>query len=251
MGEYNTWPAWRERVLEQVRFKPDRGAIERELEAHYEDHRRDLKRIGYEPKLAAERALRAMGDADQVGAALNRAHKPWLGWLWESSRALILLVLLLILGTAVFSGYGWGSVRYWTLFSRQQEDIYADFDTEELACPAPVRAGAYTITVERARYWTAENGESYLFLDVTCTTWQPWLEGPELFETLEAVDSNGALYQYGRTPWITGFSDDSHIFFRGSIEVDRISDQPEWIEITHPIGGWSFRIGLPGKGAEA
>ena len=245
------WKEWCARAVGHVRFKPDRLAIERELTDHYEDHRRDLVRIGYEPNLASERALRAMGDADTVGEALDRAHQPWLGWLWELSRLLVLLTALLILGTAAFSGYGWGSVRYWTLFSHQQEDPYADFDMEELTCPAPIRAGAYTIAVNRVRYWAGENGQAYLFLDVTCTTRKPWLEVPDLTSTLEAVDSNGTLYRYGHAPWIIGFNDDSHIFSQGSITVERIEDQPEWIEIIHPIGGWTFRIELPGKGAEA
>ena len=58
MSEQRSWAFWCARVLGHVRFKPDRKAIERELTAHYEDHRLDLERIGYEPALAAERARR-------------------------------------------------------------------------------------------------------------------------------------------------------------------------------------------------
>ena len=252
-GGSKGWPQWRDQALEQVRFRPDRWAIGQELTAHYEDHCRDLERVGYERSLAEERALTAMGDPEAVGMALDRAHKPWLGWLWEGSRALILLLVLLILGTAAFSGYGWGSFRYWTLFSGWEDpDPYAGFDAEELACPAPIQAGAYTITVDRARYWVTETGQGNLILQVTCTTGQFWLEGPDLYDTLKAVDSNGTLYRYGWFPGkIIGFNDDSHILSQGSIRVERISDQPEWVEITQPMGDWSLRVELPGKGAEA
>ena len=70
---------WRDSVVEQVRFRPDRAAIEEELTAHYEDHVKDLERLGYEQKLAEQRALRAMGDPVEIGRAMDRVHQPWLG----------------------------------------------------------------------------------------------------------------------------------------------------------------------------
>ena len=77
---------WVNAVCEQVRFRPDHRSIEFELRDHYEEHVRDLLRLGRDPALAEERALEAMGNAQEVGRALDRVHKPWLGWLWESSR---------------------------------------------------------------------------------------------------------------------------------------------------------------------
>ena len=68
MWEFRSWQA---AVLAQVRFRPDRAAIEKELTAHYEDHVRDLERVGYDRKLAEQRALAAMGDAEAIGKALD------------------------------------------------------------------------------------------------------------------------------------------------------------------------------------
>ena len=243
------WKDWCRQAVGHVRFRPDRKAIERELTAHYEDHRLDLERVGYEPDLAAERALRAMGDADEVGRALDRAHKPWLGWLWEVSRVLVVGLVVLILGTAAFSGYGWEAVRDWTLFSQRQSASAAFPAAEELTCPTPVQAGAYTITVERACYGELEDGTGYLHLNASCTTGQFWLEGPDLWDTLEAVDSGGTRYRYGRAPWITGFKDDSHILSRGWITVENIPAGTAWVELTHPMGGWSIRVELPEREA--
>ena len=92
--------AWRATVLAQVRFWPDRKDIEKELTAHYEDHVRDLERLDYPWKLAEQRALDAMGDPEEIGRALDRVHKPWLGWLWVASRAVLILTLV----TALFLG---------------------------------------------------------------------------------------------------------------------------------------------------
>ena len=67
---------WCGEVLRCVRFKADHAAIRKELSAHYEDHVKDLQRIGYDENLAKTRALAAMGDAEEVGRGLDKAHKP-------------------------------------------------------------------------------------------------------------------------------------------------------------------------------
>ena len=67
--------AWKTEVLRYIRFFPDRGAIARELEDHYEDSVKDFIRVGYDEKLAEVRALQSMGDAEEVGRAMDRAHK--------------------------------------------------------------------------------------------------------------------------------------------------------------------------------
>ena len=88
---------WRDDVVEQIRFRPDRAAVAEELTAHYEDHVKDLERLGYEHELADQRALGAMGDPVEIGKAMDRVHQPWLGWLWLVSKALAVLSLIVVL----------------------------------------------------------------------------------------------------------------------------------------------------------
>ena len=91
---------WCAAVVERVRFYPDHKAIENELTDHYIDHVRDLERFGFDNKLAHESALSAMGDAEKVGKAMDRAHKPWLGWLWVVSKwSLMVCFVTVCLGT--------------------------------------------------------------------------------------------------------------------------------------------------------
>lgn len=92
----NSFQIWVNAVCQEVRFRPDRRSIELELRDHYEDHVKDLVRLGRDRELAEERALEAMGNAQEVGWALDRVHKPWLGWLWEISRVLVLILALLL-----------------------------------------------------------------------------------------------------------------------------------------------------------
>ena len=92
----NNFQIWINAVCEQVRFRPDHRSIEFELRDHYEEHVKDLLRLGRPRELAEERALEAMGNAQEVGWALDKVHKPWLGWLWEVSRVLLLAAALLL-----------------------------------------------------------------------------------------------------------------------------------------------------------
>lgn len=99
-----SWWKWRDEVVEQVRFWPDRTKIAEELDAHYEDHVKDLERIGFDHELAEKRALQAMGDAAEVGRAMDQAHRPGLGWLWLASKGIAILALVSLFLMCVSDG---------------------------------------------------------------------------------------------------------------------------------------------------
>ena len=137
---------WVDAVCEQVRFWPDRKEIAKELRVHYEDHRNALEQLHYEPELAAERSLRAMGNAQEMGWALDRVHKPWLGWLWESSRwpARGMAALLVI---TMLCSVDWGLL------------IRCTWD--ELAWEEPP-AGTACVELEHGTLWAAQRaGQAY------------------------------------------------------------------------------------------
>ena len=81
----------------------ERAAIRAEIDGHIEDHLEGLLELGYEPELAEERTLAAMGDPKEVGRELNKQYP--LRWLviGRAMRLLsvwtILAVLLLILNS--------------------------------------------------------------------------------------------------------------------------------------------------------
>ena len=178
--------AWCQAVTNCVRFKPDRPAIKKELAAHYEDHVRDLERIGFDWKLAQERALGAMGDPVEVGQAMDRAHKPWLGWLWRVSCWLVIIACVLALWNLAWNG--WPELR--------QSVSEIEKPTQELleasAYPASFQAGAYRMDIEWVQYALEEERDRYnMTISLTASTPKFWLEGPNFRECLEAVDSNG------------------------------------------------------------
>lgn len=238
---------WRQKVLAQVRFWPDRAEISQELTDHYEDHCCDLQRLGMDEPMAAQRTLAAMGDPDAVGEALNRVHMPWLGWLWEASRVLIwIAVAIIFLGVLE---NGWPSVGSWL----DQDSVGPETEEwTELRCPEPFRSGPYTVEVTKAEYtsWNPDDQSGWLNISLSATTPRLWLDGPILDRAMEAVDSEGTVYRENTRPCINAMSAAGHGRSQGWIQMTDIPADVEWVEIHHRTAGWSFRIILP-RGEEA
>lgn len=161
---------WCGRVTDQVRFWPDRKDIAKELTAHYEDHVRDLERLDYPLKLAEQRALDAMGDPEIIGKALDRVHRPWLGWLWVASRGVLLLTLVVALVLGVEPMGQWLHRAKNTFFPPEDLGMYqeelshyqainqeAGWEVYEMQGPLteePVRIGEdYTLSVVKGCWW--------------------------------------------------------------------------------------------------
>ena len=79
---------WLDTATRKILFLPDRKAVRKELEAHFEDLR-DARRLD------DEAAAAAMGDPEAVAEELGRLHRPWWGWVWRASRIVLLLALVL------------------------------------------------------------------------------------------------------------------------------------------------------------
>lgn len=91
--------SWLDTAVSGIRFGPDRRAVLEELEGHFEDKIADLRRVFPDiPEAEArERALRGMGDPEELKISLARVHKPWLGYLWRASQVLAAVTLALAL----------------------------------------------------------------------------------------------------------------------------------------------------------
>ena len=200
MAEY--FEDWCAEATEQVRFKPDRNAIGAELRAHYDDHCSDLMRLGYPARLAQQRALGAMGDPVEVGLALDRAHKPWLGRLWQASWAVLAAAVLLaamwlmdgspwlrrvwntVLPPEDLAGFEEQMLAYDVLLNQQEghDDIFYEgpLTGEE------VQIDGYAISVRKGRWYRWESGPGYYrgYLLLRLTPDRLWYGRPE------AVPSN-------------------------------------------------------------
>ena len=239
---------WVDAVCQEVRFRPDRKGIETELRVHYEDHVKDLLRLGRSPELAAERALNAMGSAQEVGWALDRVHKPWLGWLWEASRCLAWALAVLALVT-LFHTIGWDSL--------------AERTRGELSWEEPP-ASAAKVELEHGVLWAApgdvteEDGhtvaEVRLWLQMRDPLGtEPWYGTRSWFLTWR--DDRGELSHCKRDNaawtwpesryWVYNAEAASSGWTRYYQAVELVLDgPPQWAEVSYPLSGqdWTLRV---------
>ena len=89
---------WLDTAVSGIRFGPDRAEVRQELLEHLEDKTLDLQRVfpDIPEEEARERALSAMGDAEELKVSLAKIHRPWLGWLWTASRIPAIFMLSLV-----------------------------------------------------------------------------------------------------------------------------------------------------------
>ena len=101
MGERQQYSpeGWLDLATADIHFKPDRAAVRAELKAHVEDKCADLRRLypDMDDWDIKKRATAQMGDPEEVGRALARLHRPWLGYLWRASQVAVALAVALTL----------------------------------------------------------------------------------------------------------------------------------------------------------
>lgn len=83
-------------VCEQIKYKPIREDIAKELENHIEELKESYIQEGMEEKSAEEKAIKQMGEAEEIGKELNKIHKPKLDW-----KLLLIVGILLCFGFLV------------------------------------------------------------------------------------------------------------------------------------------------------
>lgn len=260
--------SWVTEVLECVRFRPDRKAIQLELEAHYEDHVKDLERIGYDHDLARERALGAMGDPVEVGQALDKAHKPWLGWIWLASKwGFVICGVLLLCMASYTEGY---NIRHDLHLMQQQADYEPDGYSLEPDNPAYSRAAVtqggtversgYSISIPYAALWWNELEKNYNMVAILRTEDNRfWDHGPyRALQTLSMTDNTGGEFA-AVTEWKEYTARERRERWDGFVKVSFVKENPfcseylvwvsfleempEWTEFTCSSGeGFSLRL---------
>ena len=160
---------WLDTAVSGIRFGPDRAEVRQELLEHLEDKTLDLQRVfpDIPEEEARERALSAMGDAEELKVSLAKIHRPWLGWLWTASRipAIFMLSLVgiyLLFWLVMIPLSMWDQEARLTMFG-QKETVWSREVREQSVPlePAPERpvVDGCLLTMERA--WLVEEGAVY------------------------------------------------------------------------------------------
>ena len=87
---------WLDRVCAYLPAGHRRSAVRRELRAHLDDRLRALRAQGITGNDAEQQAVRAMGDADELGRALADLHHPLHRFFGLLCAALLWGVILLL-----------------------------------------------------------------------------------------------------------------------------------------------------------
>ena len=86
---------WCLRATSLIRYGPDRNMVSKELMDHLEDHRSALMEQGMTQEEASEKALEAMGSADEIAPQLAAVHRPFWGYFLRASKIAVVVLLCL------------------------------------------------------------------------------------------------------------------------------------------------------------
>lgn len=77
-------------ICEQIKYKPIREEISKEIEDHIEELKENFIEDDIDENTSEEKAIQQMGNAQEIGKQLNKIHKPRLDW------KLVLITIILI-----------------------------------------------------------------------------------------------------------------------------------------------------------
>ncbi len=260
---------WLDTATRKILFLPDRKAVRKELEAHFEDLR-DARRLD------DEAAAAAMGDPEAVAEELGRLHRPWWGWVWRASR--IVLLLALVLWLLCVREYGFGEFKTWMYNMPPLPEGVTERDpfsgstqagsvsVSEVWYPAGAKnLGHYRLTVpmawleQRTCQTSDESGplrgepRCRLRVCLRADTWKFWAVAPRSGKMIPAVsDSEGNRYDLGPSKWRTDLEESGCSAWQGpfsawylvALELPGPEDVPEWVELSVGCGGDTVRINL-------
>lgn len=226
---------WLDTATKKIRFRPDRKAVRRELEAHLEDMREASG-------LEEDAALRTMGDPEAVAEELGRVHRPWLGYLWRASQAALagaaVLYCVMLGMLAVRPGYSYRVLPGMGLYNYLQTDVdmldpACVIEARELPPGAAFETGGYTIRPERTvlRQVSGTDGPQwnlYIELDITLSRWE---EPLDYWFALSGVRTGaGTPCGMHRMSACWGF------WQKCGLEFEGLPEDAEWVELDFGYG---------------
>ena len=191
---------WCEKAVSQIKYRPDREMVHRELKAHMEDRYDSYRERGMSEEEAEDRALEAMGSAEEIAPQLAAIHRPFWGYVLSVSRW-VLIVLACTMIVPLFRYVEWLDIRepeYLYDFTGEH-DPYLDDEYNggrkviyvEPKCEA--KSDGYTFRVTKAAVWQWHSSDIFHFqLDVI----DPylWTEDGDIGRWFWAADDQGNRY---------------------------------------------------------
>ncbi|MCI7656373.1 permease prefix domain 1-containing protein [Anaerotignum sp.] len=227
------WERYLNDVVSHVRFAFDRRKIRQELAEHMEDLYEDLLSQDIDEKQAAELTVDYMGDSEELGKELDKAHHPVLGYVWLILGILCIVVAaktafgLLDTGVSIAKGY-FAEVRQ-ASYSEVVYMIPLDIEKEVYS---------YTIYIDKIVYY--EDG----MMEVDYATWRNPFSRDEYW----TFEINACPYVNG-TPCYdsAGSYKDGRFYGKGQIKLKNVPEEADRLQIwgNADLGrGWAGPIDI-------
>lgn len=247
---YGRMEDWCRQAVSQIKYRPDRQMVHRELQAHMEDRYEAYLERGMSNAEAEANVLLAMGSAQEIAPQLAAIHRPFWGYLLSVSRWLLIVIACIMvvpLGRFVEQ-----------LDIRKPEYLY-DFTGEydpyiddehnggqrilyaEPTCEAG--SDGYRFRVTKAAVWERSYGETLHYqMDVMDPGF--WTEDGDIGRWFWALDSNGRHYDSfyesgGGERYVSGNSYRTGLFTR-TYEMWLVGydhEGVEWVELHYDRSG--------------
>ena len=218
----------------------ERAAIRAEIDGHIEDHMEGLLELGYDPALAEERALAAMGDPKEVGRELDRQYP--LGWLIVGRAAMALTIAVVLALGGGFCGF----------LSNTADNLRARFCPEKLAAVEELRDSLQaveeldlrvklddvTVRVYQVGLEHADGG-GMAYVALSCWNEDSFTEPPEL---LSSYAGGGGLDLKGST---CGLPENSRDGGKWVVVSEVPVNYGDTMEISYDRFGQTFHLSVP------
>ena len=94
---FREWDDYLNSMLKHVKFTPDRKKIRQEFGEHMEDMFDDYISDGMSEEDAKNSVLENIGDAEDIGKMMNKAHNALIGWIWAGVKVLLVVTIIISL----------------------------------------------------------------------------------------------------------------------------------------------------------
>jgi len=176
-----------DQVLSYVKFPFDRDEIRLELESHILEKIEYYIEQGYDRTTAEQYSIKDMGDAREIGMALNKEHNPFLGWLCKITNVMIALLSIWLI-------YFYGSILIITFFQHSPiNDIPKSEIVYRIDINKKVRLDDRVIKFTNIVY--EKNGDLNIFYEYYDT--RLWGAGWSLSGIGDVMDNLGNKYSAG------------------------------------------------------
>ena len=255
---------WCRQAVSQIKYRPDRQMVHRELISHMEDRYEAYRERGLSEEEAESKALEAMGSAQEIAPQLAAIHRPFWGYLLSVSRYVLIVMACIIVGPLSHYIEDLDIRRPEYLYDFTGEyDPYMDeqhnggrriYYTEP---KSQVRSNGYTFQVTKVAVWE-RNGRDTLHYQMDVIDPGFWTEDGDIGRWFSARDSEGRHYDSfyesgGSQHYVSGNSYRTGLFTR-TFEMWLVGydhEEVEWVELHYDRAGRDLVLYLDLTGGDS